>query len=122
APRLAAATGERETAEASLAASEADLREADADRRAWAARADALALALDEARARAGSERLAEVGGVVGTLLELVEVDDGWEDAFEAAAGEAIAAVVVDGENAARRAIAALREGHASGAVLALPA
>src|SRR2546430_11553084 len=51
----------------------------------WAARADALALALDEARARAGAERLAGVGGVLGTLLDLVDVDEGWEDAFEAA-------------------------------------
>src|SRR5205085_3199911 len=107
APQVTAAMAAREGAEAALAAAEAELREADADRRAWAARADALALALDEARARAGSARLAEVGGVVGTLLELVEVDEGWEDAFEAAAGEAIAAVVVDGEDAARRAIAA---------------
>jgi chromosome segregation protein len=121
APRVGAAQIEREKAEAALARAEAELNEADAERRAWTARAEALALALDEARARAGAERLAEVDGVVGTLLELVDVDAGWEDAFEAAAGEAIAAVVVDGVDAARRAITSLREGNASGAVLALP-
>jgi chromosome segregation protein len=88
----------------------------------WTARADALALALDQARARAGAARLAEVDGVVGTLLDLVEVDEGWEAAFEAAAGEAIAAVVVDGVESARHALARLREDGASGAVLALDA
>ena len=65
-------------------------RAADAEQHRWAARAEALALALDEARARAGAERLAEVDGVVGTLLELVEVDDGLGGGFEAAAGEAV--------------------------------
>ena len=77
---------------------------------------------LDEARARAGAERLAEVDGVVGTLLELVEVDDGWETAFEAAVGEAVTASVVDGVDAARRAFEHLRSLEAAaGAVLALP-
>ena len=60
------------------------------------ARAEALALALDEARSRAGADRLAGIDGVLGTLLDLVEIDEGWEAAFEAAAGEALAAVVVD--------------------------
>ncbi|MCU1461003.1 MAG: smc, partial [Acidimicrobiales bacterium] len=103
------------------AEAEAVLREAEAEHRSWTARSEALAMALDEARARAGAERLAGVDGVVGTLLELVEVDGGWEQAFEAAAGEAIAAVVVDGADAARRSIEALRAGDASGAVLAMP-
>jgi chromosome segregation protein len=89
--------------------------------RSWVARADALTLALDEARARAGAERLAGVDGVVGTLLDVVEVDPGWEDAFEAAIGEAVAAVVVDGVASARVALAQLRAGGTSGAVLALP-
>ena len=101
---------------------EAALREAQSEHKSWTARAEALAMALDEARARAGAERLADVDGVVGTLLELVEIDAGWEQAFEAAAGEAIAAVVVDGADAARRSLAALRAGDAAGAVLAMPA
>jgi chromosome segregation protein len=122
---LAAASDEvearRRSAEAGLSAAEAAWRSAEADLHRWTARADALALALDEGRARAGAERLAEVGGVVGTLLELVEVDDGWELAFEAAAGEAVAAVVVDGVTTARRAFELLRRRDATGAVLALP-
>ena len=43
------------------------------------------------------------VDGVVGSLLSLVEIDDGWEAAFEAAAGAGVAAVVVDGRQSARR-------------------
>jgi chromosome segregation protein len=112
----------RRQTEESLAALEATRRAADADHHSWSARADALALALDEARARAGAERLADVDGVVGTLLEMVDVDEGWEAAFEAAAGEAIASVVVDGVDAARAAITALREGGHAGSVLALDA
>ena len=57
-----------------------------------AARVEALQLALDAARARAGAERLADVDGVLGTLLDLVRIDAGWEAAVEAALGEALLA------------------------------
>ena len=114
------AEARRAAADAGLAQAEEELRRTDQDLNSWRARADALALALDEARARAGAERLADVAGVVGTLLELVEVDEGWEAAFEAAAGEAIAAVVVDGVETARTALRQLRDSGANGAVLAL--
>ena len=88
----------------------------------WRARSDALQLALDSARARAGAERLANLDGVVGTLLELVEIDVGWEAATEAAMGEALLAVVVANPNAARRALESLRSSKTSGAVIALGA
>ncbi|MCY4257707.1 MAG: AAA family ATPase [bacterium] len=94
--------------------------QATAEVRAWQARHEALSLALDEARDQAGAERLAGVQGVVGTLLEVVEVDRGFEAAFEAAAGEAVAAVVATDSDAAVRAIATLKEDGVSGAVLAL--
>src|SRR5439155_3472631 len=58
-----AAEGARANAESRLADAEAALRAADAERHAWSARADALALALDDARARAGVERLVGVDG-----------------------------------------------------------
>jgi chromosome segregation protein len=108
--RLQAAEQARLAAESQVAEAEGALRSADADRHAWSARAEALALALDQARSRAGAERLASVAGVVGTLLDLVDIDEGWDAAVEAAAGEALAAVVVDGVDAARAAIAALSE------------
>jgi chromosome segregation protein len=125
-PRLAEAveqaTARRSAAEGRQAELEDELRGVEGEFHSWTARAEALALALDEARARAGAERLADVDGVVGTLLDLIEVDEGWSPAFEAAAGEAIAAVVVDGVDAARRALAHLQANDAAGAVLALGA
>ncbi len=85
-----------------------------------AARVDALQMALDAARARAGAERLAGVDGVLGTLLDLIEIDDGWAPAVEAALGESLTAVVVDDPGAGRRALEALRSSSTSGAVIAL--
>ncbi|HVM08172.1 MAG TPA: chromosome segregation protein SMC [Acidimicrobiales bacterium] len=112
----------RRVADVRVAEAEEARRVAEAEFHSWTARSETLALALDEARARAGAERLAGVDGVVGTLLDLVDVDEGWEAAFEAAAGEAIAAVVVDGVDAGRRALAHLHDGDAAAAVLALGA
>ena len=110
----------RGAAEAAFDAAESDLRDGRAEHATWQARADALALALDQARARAGAEKLAAVQGVIGTLLDLVDVDQGWEAAFEAAAGEALSAVVVDGLDAARRALQTLHSSSTPGAVIAL--
>jgi len=86
----------------------------------WSARVEALQMALDAARARAGAERLAGVDGVLGTLLDLIEIDDGWAPAVEAALGESLTAVVVDDPSAGRRALEALRSSATSGAVIAL--
>ncbi|MGI8793089.1 MAG: chromosome segregation protein SMC, partial [Acidimicrobiales bacterium] len=122
ADHVEAAEARRVGAEAAQGDAETALRDVGGEAHAWRARAEALALALDEARARAGAERLADVDGVVGTLLDLVDIDEGWEAAFEAAAGEAIAAVVVDSVEAGRRALAHLQAGDAAGAVLALGA
>ncbi len=115
-----AAAAARAVAEAALEDAEAARRAADAERHAWAARAEALGQALDEARARAGAERLHGVDGVVGTLLDLVEVDEGWGPAVEAALGQALAAVVVrGGAPGARRALEVLHEAG-TGAILPL--
>ena len=119
---LAAAERARGEAEQAMADTEEIARQADAERHTWSARANALAQALDAARARAGAEHLAGVDGVVGTLLDVVRVDPGWEAAFEAAAGEAIGAVVVDSVGSGRRALTELRAGDLAGAVLALGA
>lgn len=87
---------------------------------AWEARREVLSLALDEARDQSGAQRLVGIKGVLGNLVEVVEVDRGWEAAFEAAAGEAIAAVIAADTEVARRAIATLEADSVSGAVLAL--
>ncbi len=98
----------------------ADRADAGGDHKAWEARREALSLALDEARDRSGAQRLAGIEGVVGTLLEVVDIDRGWEAAFEAAAGEAVAAVVATDTEVAMRAIATLEADSVGGAVLAL--
>ncbi len=103
-----------------LAAAEQQSIDAEAEHSAWTARADALTLALDEARQRAGAAHLSGLDGVLGTLLDLVEVDAGWEESFEAAAGEALGAVVVTDVDAAQRALSSLENGDHNGAVLAL--
>lgn len=98
----------------------AALAEAVGDLQAWEARREALSLALDEARDASGVQRLVGIEGVVGALLDIVDIDRGWEAAFEAAAGEAVAAVVATDSEAAMRAIATLEADNVSGAVLAL--
>ena len=110
----------RRSAEAHLdSVAEARQHAAEAASR-WSARVEALQQALDVARARAGAERLADVDGVLGSLLDLIEIDVGWQPAVEAALGEALTAVVVDGPDSARRALSALRLSDTSGAVLAV--
>ncbi len=98
----------RAAAEEEATAAEEALREAEGERRAWQARAEALGQALSAARSRAGAQRLGNLEGVVGTLLDVVEVDPGWESAFESAAGEALSAVVVRGIDTARAGLAKL--------------
>ncbi len=95
-------------------------RDAERALAAWTARAETMESALDAARARAGVEHLADLQGMVGTLLDVVEVDDGFQAAFEAGAGEAIAAVVVERVSSAREALRLLQDGHLDGSVLAL--
>ena len=107
--------------EAESAFSEAEAREraASSEVERLTARQEALQLALDAARARAGAERLAGLDGVLGTLLDVIAIDAGWEAAVEAALGEALSAVVVESAANARSALEALRTSATSGAVLA---
>ncbi len=117
---LAEVHEERGAADDTLETAEERRRLADADQQTWSARLEALSMALEEARARAGAERLDGVDGVVGTLLDVVSIDDGYGPAFEAAVGEAMTAVVVTDPDAADRALGVLASGDLSGAVLAL--
>ncbi|WP_419926769.1 chromosome segregation protein SMC [Candidatus Poriferisocius sp.] len=119
---LEAAEQNREEAREARERSRAALADAVGHHQAWGARREALSLALDEARDRSGAQRLAGIEGVVGTLLEIVDIDRGWEAAFEAAVGEAMAAVVAADTEVAVQAIAALEAENVGGAVLALDA
>lgn len=105
-----------------LLGDEAQVARASAERRS--ARASAKLEALEEAvassLARIGAEHLANVSGVVGALVDLLDVDAGWDSAVKASLGEALAAIVVSDSSSARRAIEALQAVDHNGAVLAL--
>jgi len=109
---MAACTRRTEGAEAAVRAAH------QAHHRA-AARAEALARALREVEGAGGRELLSGTEGVVGVLVDLVEIDAGWEAVFEAAAGAMLSAIVVDGKETARRALARLLVQRSSGALLA---
>jgi chromosome segregation protein len=110
----------RLAAEAAADAAIAAQQDAASQLSRWQARAEALQLALDSARARAGAAKLDGVDGVLGTLLDLVSIDEGWEPSVEAALGEALEAVVVADPEAGRRALDHLQRASTTGAVLAL--
>lgn len=87
---------------------------------AAAARVEALQASID---AQALSTRvLHEAAGSVGTLLELIDIDDDWRAAVQAALGESIAAVVFADTTSARAALLHLRTTKNPGAVLSLEA
>ena len=116
---LAATNARRRQIEGRLHAARNAMAEAEADRRHYASRAEALAATIAQARARSGAEELAEFEGVLGTLLELVIVEAGWELAFEAAVEEAVAAVVIANSERAREALRHLKSRGTPGAILA---
>ena len=109
-----------ERAEAASASARDALHTATADERSLGARVDALRSALDHVHTEAGLRELSDVDGVIGTLLDLVEIADGSEAAIEAAVGDAISAVVTADVAAARGVLARLRAGDRRGAVLVL--
>ncbi len=116
---MAGRTAELESAAHAAEAAQVSADEAEGARHRTAARAEALERALADLQGAGGRELLRDVDGVVGSLVDLVEIDDGWEAAFEAAAGAGVATVVVDGRRSAQAALATLRERGVTGAVLA---
>jgi chromosome segregation protein len=116
---LDARTADLQTAVRVSETTQAAADDAEEERHRTAARAEALERALADLQGAGGRELLREVDGVVGSLVDLVEIDEGWDAAFEAAAGAGVAAVVVDGRSSAQAALATLRERGVTGAVLA---
>jgi chromosome segregation protein len=118
-------TGGVPAAEARLTEADERWREAEAEAARRRARLDALDLALGEARAGTGAEALADLGGVAGPLADHVELESGTEAAVAAGLGDALQAVVLEGGDAARRALEHVKAGDARALVLvadALPA
>ena len=90
---------------------------ADASSRAFA-RAETLARALEELSGASGRAIIGDLEGVLGSFLDLIDIDAGFERAVESAAGASVSAVVVDGRRSARAALAALRREGGAGLIL----
>ena len=99
-------------------AAEAAASDADADAARWQARAEALAAALDQARNRDAAAALGDMPGVVGPLVDHLDIDAGAEGAVTAVLGDALSAIVVEGPGAARQALARLADGDTGALVL----
>jgi len=82
------------------------------------ARAEALARALDEFSGAGGRAIIGNLEGVLGSFLDLIDIDNGWERAVESAAGASVGAMVVDGKQSARKALEALRREGGAGLIL----
>ncbi len=119
---LERAAERRRRAEETRHDTEAAFRQAEGEAQRWRARAEALTQALDAARARTGAARVSGLRGVVGPLVDHLEIEHGAELAVTAALGDALRAVVVDGGTAAREAIERLKTGDAAGMLLVLQA
>ena len=106
-------------AEDAVHQADAEWRNATAEASQWRARAETLQLALDETSS--GSDA-PELDGMIGRLADHIEIEHGAEVAVAAALGEALNAVVVDGDAAARAAVASLKAADASALMLVVGA
>ncbi len=106
--------------EAALAAAESHWRECENDAGRWQARAEALAQALDSVRPEVDLSVLAGIDGIAGSVLDHLEIEAGAEAAVAAALGDAMHAIVVDGNPAARQAVERLAGGDAQALLLVL--
>jgi chromosome segregation protein len=109
---------EAQRAEETKSATEEAFREATDVAARTQARAEALARALDELSGAGGRAIIGNLDGVLGSFLDLIEVDSGWERAVESAAGASVGAMVVDGRKSARAALEALRREGGAGLIL----
>ena len=107
-----------EAAEEALHAAEDRWRAAEGEAARARARADAIEQQLRAARADAAIGELEHIDGVVGPLVDHLEIEPGAEAAVASALGEAMRAVVVGGGTAARQAVERLRQGDAHALVL----
>jgi len=107
-----------EKCRAQLHAAQEEHSQAQLESKAWIARADALSLALEESRERSGIETVSEDQGVLGAFHDLIEIDYGWESAFNAAIGNASSSVVVRGTEVAKQSLQKIRSAGKSGGVI----
>jgi chromosome segregation protein len=115
-----AASTEKEVARVEIERRDADAsyeEAADATSRAHA-RAETLSRAFEELSGARGRAIIGDLEGVLGSFLDLIDIDTGFELAVESAAGASVSAVVVDGRRSARAALAALRREGGAGLIL----
>ena len=117
---LAAAEAARADGESALEDAVEVRSAAESDLRHWAARSEALAMALDQSARPVPVDVQAAADGVLGLLGDLVEVDSGLDAAFEAAAGDTVGAVVVRHSATARRVLDSVEASDVGAAVIAL--
>ena len=110
----------RRTAEDGVEQAASALRHAEGEASRWRARADTLAQALADAHAATGAERLTDIAGVVGPLVDHLAIESGAELAVATALGDALEAIVVDGGGSARNAIERLKQGDARASLLVI--
>jgi chromosome segregation protein len=107
-------------AEAALAVAEQQWRECENDAGRWQARAEALAQALDSVRAAVDVSVLHGIEGIAGSLVDHLEIEPGAEAAVASALGDAMHAIVVEGDDAARVAVGRLAAGDGHALLLVL--
>jgi chromosome segregation protein len=118
--QLSDAERRRSSAETAIDAAQADVVRADNDMARRVARVEAMREATTFEQGRQGAQHLADIDGVVGALIDLVSIDDGWEQAVVAAFDATLSAVVVRDADAGKRALVSLRDAGRIGGVLAL--
>ncbi len=124
-PRVAAATAAVSEAHAALArleeqavAARGARDEARAEAARAQARAEALARAYQELSGASSRDVLEDVAGVLGALLDVIDVDSDAVRAVDAAVGASLGATVMAGPGAARTALERLRDVGDVGLVL----
>ena len=85
------------------------------------AKAEALEFALNEARSRAGIEHLGDNQGVLGTLLDVVDVSEELTKAFEAAVGVNVGNAVLVKSDYVQQALETLANKKLSGTLVPVP-
>ncbi len=114
APGLTEESRALRAAEEAVQHADAAWRDAAAEASQWRARAETLALALADAH----SGDTPAIDGMIGRLADHIEIDTEAEVAVAAALGEALQAIVVDGDVAARAAVSRLKSADVSALML----
>ena len=109
-----------QSAQDALVQAESDWRSSEGEAARARARSDALEQQLRIASDDDSAAALSGIDGVVGPLMEYLQIEEGAEAAVACALGDALRATVVQKGQPARRAIEAMRQGLARGLVLVI--